>query len=187
MQRRSSTQDTHHVRIPTVVGAVVLVWQDATDGPTVLQVFLPRPGSMAEPRRRKAYPESRLSSCAHINRLARRIRRSLEGEAVEFSLGDIALDRCPAFQRSVLRAEARVPRGRVATYAELARGLGRPRAARAVGNALARNPFPIFIPCHRAIRSDGKIGGYQGGPAMKRRLLGYEGIAVSATGRVKGV
>jgi methylated-DNA-[protein]-cysteine S-methyltransferase len=53
-----------------------------------------------------------------------------------------------------------------------------------VGNALARNPFPLIVPCHRAIRSDGRLGGYQGGPAMKRALLEFEGVAAAADGRV---
>jgi len=59
-----------------------------------------------------------------------------------------------------------------------------PAAARAVGNALAGNPFPIFVPCHRAIRSDRTLGGYQGGAAMKRALLEMEGLAVSNKGKV---
>jgi len=55
--------------------------------------------------------------------------------------------------------------------------LGTPGAGRAVGNALARNPFPLVIPCHRAVRSDGALGGYQGGVQMKRKLLALEGVA----------
>jgi methylated-DNA-[protein]-cysteine S-methyltransferase len=62
--------------------------------------------------------------------------------------------------------------------------LGKPSAARAVGRALATNPFPIIIPCHRAVRSDGSLGGYQGGLAMKRALLEMEGVEFDARGRV---
>ncbi|HUT21711.1 MAG TPA: MGMT family protein, partial [Anaerolineae bacterium] len=58
------------------------------------------------------------------------------------------------------------------------------RAARAVGNALARNPFPLVIPCHRAIRAGGTLGGYQGGSGMKRALLEIEGVQFSGEGRV---
>ncbi|MCK7468651.1 MAG: MGMT family protein [Desulfosudis oleivorans] len=57
-------------------------------------------------------------------------------------------------------------------------------AVRAVGQALATNPFPIIVPCHRAVRSSGELGGYQGGPAMKRALLEREGVAFDAAGRV---
>jgi methylated-DNA-[protein]-cysteine S-methyltransferase len=72
----------------------------------------------------------------------------------------------------------------VSTYGRIARHLAIPGGARAVGRALARNPFPIIIPCHRAIRSDGRLGGFQGGPAMKRALLELEGVECSSTGRV---
>jgi len=90
---------------------------------------------------------------------------------------------CPLFQQRVLRAEARIPRGRVSTYGRIAAHLSVPRAARAVGNALALNPFPLIIPCHRTVRSDGSLGGFQGGLAMKRRLLELEGIAFAFSGK----
>ena len=68
------------------------------------------------------------------------------------------------FQESVLRAEAtEIPRGRVSTYKLIAEHVGTHNGARAVGTALARNPFPLIVPCHRAIRSDRRLGGYQGG------------------------
>ena len=63
--------------------------------------------------------------------------------------------------------------------------LGKSNGARAVGNALANNPFPLIVPCHRAIRSDRHLGGYQGGLEMKRALLETEGIAFDKAGRVK--
>ena len=97
------------------------------------------------------------------------------GDAVKFSGLRLDWSRCSGFQRSVLSALARVPRGETITYAQLARKLNRPGAARAVGRALARNPFPIIRPCHRVVRSDGTVGGYAGGPRMKRALLQLEG------------
>jgi len=103
---------------------------------------------------------------------------------VRIDYGIAALDLCPQFQRSVLRAEARIPRGNVSTYNRLAERIGCPHAARAVGNALACNPFPIIIPCHRAVRSDGTLGGYQGGLTMKRALLELEGVTFTTSGRV---
>jgi methylated-DNA-[protein]-cysteine S-methyltransferase len=72
----------------------------------------------------------------------------------------------------------------VSTYRRIAGHLGVPGGARAVGNALATNPFPIVIPCHRAIRSDGTLGGYQGGLVMKRALLEQEGVDIDERGRV---
>lgn len=84
----------------------------------------------------------------------------------------------PEFQSRVLKLVARVPRGRVTTYKELARAVGRPRAYRAAANALAKNPHPIKIPCHRVVRADGKIGGYKLGARRKAKLLTAEGIEV---------
>jgi methylated-DNA-[protein]-cysteine S-methyltransferase len=81
----------------------------------------------------------------------------------------------PAFQRHVLTELARVPYGEVATYGGLAARIGKPRAARAVGGALNRNPIPIVLPCHRIVGASGKLVGYAGGLERKRALLALEG------------
>ncbi|MBI4637090.1 MAG: methylated-DNA--[protein]-cysteine S-methyltransferase, partial [Candidatus Rokubacteria bacterium] len=80
----------------------------------------------------------------------------------------------PEFQRKVLRVAARVAFGEVASYAALARRIGHPGAARAVGNALGANPVPLLIPCHRIVRGDGTWGPYALGPRWKTRLLAFE-------------
>lgn len=82
------------------------------------------------------------------------------------------------FQLDVLDLVSRIPKGKVTTYKELAIALGRPHAWRAVANALAKNPHPVKIPCHRVVRSDGGVGGYQLGAAQKEKLLVAEGIEV---------
>ncbi|MCX7960022.1 MAG: methylated-DNA--[protein]-cysteine S-methyltransferase [Burkholderiales bacterium] len=79
-----------------------------------------------------------------------------------------------AFQRAVWRAIARVPYGETISYAELARRVGRPRAARAAGAAAGRNPIAIVVPCHRIVGSDGRLAGYAAGLARKRALLALE-------------
>ncbi|MDX1392929.1 MAG: methylated-DNA--[protein]-cysteine S-methyltransferase [Gemmatimonadota bacterium] len=79
------------------------------------------------------------------------------------------------FQRSVLQAARGLGFGEVATYADIARRIGRPNASRAVGNALGSNPVAIVVPCHRVVRSDGTLGGYTGGLEYKEALLGIEG------------
>jgi methylated-DNA-[protein]-cysteine S-methyltransferase len=84
------------------------------------------------------------------------------------------------FARSVLAKTARIPYGSYLTYAEVAAEAGSPRAHRAAGSALARNPIPIVIPCHRVLRSGGAIGNYGGGPEMKARLLKMEGAEVAS-------
>jgi methylated-DNA-[protein]-cysteine S-methyltransferase len=83
-----------------------------------------------------------------------------------------------------LRAEHAIPRGSVSTYGLIAAHVGVPGGARAVGNALAGNPFPLIVPCHRAIRSDLHLGGFQSGAEMKMALLEKEGIKFDSTGRV---
>jgi AraC family transcriptional regulator of adaptative response/methylated-DNA-[protein]-cysteine methyltransferase len=79
------------------------------------------------------------------------------------------------FQRAVYRVVARIPKGETRTYAQVASAIGRPKAVRAVGNALNRNPFAPLVPCHRVIRSDGSVGGFASGPRKKKALLRREG------------
>lgn len=82
------------------------------------------------------------------------------------------------FNQGVLRATAEIPFGETASYGDVAAAAGSPRAARAAGNALAGNPIPIVVPCHRVIHADGGIGGYTGGLHNKRFLLRLEGTRV---------
>ena len=81
------------------------------------------------------------------------------------------------FERAVLREVARIPRGETRSYGEIAELAGYPRAARAVGNVMHDNAFPILIPCHRVIKGDGSIGGYGGAEYIKVWLLRFEGVA----------
>ena len=97
----------------------------------------------------------------------------LAGSRTFFSVG-VDLSGIPPFQGDVLAAAARIPYGETTSYAALAEAVGRPRAARAVGNALGANPLPIIIPCHRIIRGDGTWGHYAFGGRMKTALLTLE-------------
>ena len=133
---------------------------------------------------RTTYAGIRPLSNPTIEVLTEQIGSFLKGEAVDFEVRLVDLGECSEFQRSVLLAEHKIPRGWVSTYGRIARSLGLPKAARAVGTALSRNPVPIIIPCHRAIRSNGEVGGFRGGLNMKRALLELEGVEFSTTGRV---
>lgn len=82
--------------------------------------------------------------------------------------------RVTPFQRRVFAVVKRIPKGEVRSYQWVARRLGNAKLARAVGQALHRNPWPVRVPCHRVIRADGRLGGYAWGPSKKRRLLKAE-------------
>jgi O-6-methylguanine DNA methyltransferase len=85
-----------------------------------------------------------------------------------------------AFEQSVLHKALEIPRGQVRPYSWIAREIGHPAAVRAVGTALAHNPIPYFIPCHRVVRADGVIGNYSGGgPEAKRNILSLEGVRLA--------
>jgi methylated-DNA-[protein]-cysteine S-methyltransferase len=81
------------------------------------------------------------------------------------------------FRREVLRATAQIPYGKTASYRDVATRAGRPAAVRAAGTALATNPLPILVPCHRVLRSGGALGSYRGGPQAKAQLLDLEAAA----------
>ncbi|KPJ48316.1 MAG: hypothetical protein AMJ38_05620 [Dehalococcoidia bacterium DG_22] len=106
--------------------------------------------------------------------LSDRLCRYARGEPVAFP---DALDFAAAtpFQRAVWQATQEIPYGQTRSYGWLAARVGKPRAARAVGQAMAANPWPIIVPCHRVISSNGRLGGYGGGLDMKERLLLLEG------------
>ncbi len=103
----------------------------------------------------------------------------LRGERRSFDV-EVDFSRLTPFTRSVLEETRRVPAGSVVSYAEIARRVGKPRAYRAVGNALASNPAPVVVPCHRVVSTGGRMGGYTGGLDIKLHLLALEGFATSA-------
>ncbi|MEZ5230688.1 MAG: MGMT family protein [Acidimicrobiales bacterium] len=100
-------------------------------------------------------------------------RRSLDDLLVDF--GD-----APAFDRSAWELARTIPPGDVMTYGAMAKRLGQPGGAQAVGGAMGRNPVPLIVPCHRVIAADGKLGGFSanGGTVTKRRLLEIEGAPI---------
>jgi len=117
---------------------------------------------------------ARVGQDARLARFKEKLRRYFEGQEVTFD-EPLDLSQATPFQRRVWRAVREIPRGETRSYGEIARLVGAPRAARAVGGALAANPLPIVIPCHRVISSDGGLGGFGGRVELKRRLLELEG------------
>lgn len=153
------------------LGPLWLAWEDA--GIVALDPFADR------------VPAARVGEHRALGRVERDVPRALaepleafdRGEPIDLATVPVVL-RGPPFFVSVWRALRRVPRGRVRTYGGLARDAGSPRATRAVGTAMARNPMPLVVPCHRVIAEGSTLGGYSGGTERKVVLLGLEGVRV---------
>ena len=177
---------TAYMLISSDFGQLVLVWRSALRAPRVLRVLLPGEKKQVERALRDGFPEAVRKSHRDIEIICTQIQAFLQGEPVAFSLERLDFGICNDFQRRVLKGEAKIPRGRVSTYSRLAEKIGASGAARAVGNALAQNPFPVIIPCHRTIRAHGRLGGFQGGVTLKRALLEMEGVDFDEKGRVPG-
>jgi len=113
-----------------------------------------------------------------IKNLIRKIKTHMKGNSQDFSDVPLVFNGFTKFQSSVYMAAQRIPCGKVMTYSELAEAIGKPKAVRAVGNALAKNPIPLIIPCHRIVSSLGKLGGFSasGGVMTKAALLAIEGV-----------
>jgi methylated-DNA-[protein]-cysteine S-methyltransferase len=112
-----------------------------------------------------------------LDEVRRELDEYFEGRRREF---DLPLDlRVASFNEAVLNELARVPYGRTETYGGLAAKVGRPRAARAVGTIMNRNPIPIVLPCHRVVGANGSLTGYAGGLEVKRTLLELEGATLA--------
>ena len=175
---------TLYALLSSALGTFAIVWQETDRGPRVCRIFLPEEQTSVENLVQTAFADSSRLSCPTITELGERIHSSLGGEAVDFGLDVIALEKCPEYQKRVLLAVRTIPRGWVSTYGRIAGRLVVPGGARAVGRALSRNPFPIIIPCHRVIRSNCELGGFGGGPRMKQVLLELEGVEFSQSGNV---
>ena len=113
---------------------------------------------------------------ATLERTRRQLEQYFAGRRRTF---DVPLDlRGTDFQIAAWKAMTKIPYGTTISYGDQARSIGKPTAFRAVGSANGRNPIPIIVPCHRVLASDGTLGGYSLGLAMKRRLLSLEGVSV---------
>jgi methylated-DNA-[protein]-cysteine S-methyltransferase len=167
----------------TAMGYSGIVFSETELEPKAVKIHLPGSRQVIEQAIRDAYPAASAIG-SNPPELCSLVRDFLGGKnvAIPFELVDSSV--CYPFQLRVLKKEREIPRGTVASYSWVADRIGS-RAVRAVGSALARNPFPIVVPCHRAVRSDGSLGGFQGGLEMKRRLLEMEGVLFDSRGYVQ--
>lgn len=117
---------------------------------------------------------SRGSSERIKGQIKRWIEAYAEGKKMSIDL-PLSLDGMPDFTKNTLLMLLKIPFGKTVSYQHLAHVLGTMKGARAVGNACGRNPFPLIIPCHRVIASDGSLGGFSQGLTIKQQLLSFEG------------
>ena len=169
----------------TPLGQCGIAWRDngpSDGGPSVVR---PAVTLLQLPEVTTERTESRMARASGapsappppIAEIIERLRKHLEGEAQD--LRDIVVDLTGAddFARQVYEAAREIPAGQTRTYGEIARALGQPREAQAVGQALGKNPIALIIPCHRVVAAGGKPGGFSahGGRATKARILAVEG------------
>ncbi|HPM75892.1 MAG TPA: methylated-DNA--[protein]-cysteine S-methyltransferase [bacterium] len=165
--------------IATDLGRVVVTWNPARF-PRVNRIYLP----MSEEKMHAILADYQ---CVALNLppLADKLRDYFAGKKVNFSLDDLDFTGLTPFFQTVYRAAFRIPRGAVSTYGALAKAAGSPHASRAVGQAMAKNPLPIVVPCHRVVRGDGHLGGFAGGLEQKRALLQLDGVKINDRLRVE--
>lgn len=159
----------------TAIGPVGISWNHR--GVTAIQLPDKTPAETLE----RILEKSRATLSdppAAIRKIAARIQRSLEGVKVDFHSIPLDMESMTPFDRRVYDAARRIGPGKTATYGELAALAGSPGAARAVGAAMGKNPFPLLIPCHRVVAAGNKPGGFSayGGQQTKARLLALEGV-----------
>ncbi len=175
MTKRTAYYD----RIDTAMGPMLI----AGEGRTLVAIKFGVPKSRLAAAVEALHGELRgafilVADAAKVAPLSAQLLRYLDGRSNEWDL-DLDLSWVTPFRREVLLETYRVPRGQVASYADIARRVGSPNAARAVGNTMRTNPIPIVIPCHRIVGSNGSLTGFGGGLDMKRRLLELEGAALA--------
>lgn len=165
----------HHFYVKTPVGKITIIFQK---NPFLLETIL-------LPDKEKNIPVDSIyidlpgekGGADKIKKITLLIHDALNGRNIQPPWDVMFLDGFTALQKAVYRQTVKIPFGSLSTYRKIAEAIGRPGAYRFVGTTLAKNPFPILIPCHRVIRSDNKIGGFGGGIALKQRLIQQEASA----------
>ena len=156
------------VPLTTPFGEILIRWYNGKLEQITLSEFTPTTQVHLAPF---PLPDRRLAALIDV------LAAYFSGEAVEICV-PLKLSGHPDFQRDVWRVTSEIPYGEVRTYGWVAARLGRPKTARAVGGALAQNPFPVVVPCHRVVRTDGSLGGFSAGLEWKKALLQLEGTCL---------
>jgi methylated-DNA-[protein]-cysteine S-methyltransferase len=146
---------------------------------TLLRVELKRSDKKNGPYKNVSAPHSSFE-----RKIANDFQKYFAGKDVTFDY-PLSFEDLTGFQQNVLAQLRKIPFGSVESYKSIAKKTGRPKACRAVGSACGKNRFPIIIPCHRVIKTDGSLGGFGPGPAIKQALLDLENKALQTTKRTK--
>lgn len=157
MKQKRSAHNEYFDFLETPLGTLYLVFQASS----LISISFEKPKGVV--------PKKTTASRQAI----RELTEFFEAKRTDFTCGTAFVEGTD-FEQQVWKALTAVPYGETKTYKWLAEQIGKPHAARAVGQALSRNPIPIIFPCHRIIESDGSLGGYASGADMKRRLLEIE-------------
>jgi methylated-DNA-[protein]-cysteine S-methyltransferase len=162
----------------TAFGRSGIAWDER--GITRIQLADATPARTAARLEAHGARRARGAAPAHVSDAARRVQRHLNGRPQDFSPLPLVFDDLPPVRRRIYAAARRVSPGSTVTYGELARTIGSPDAARAVGAAMAENPFILAVPCHRVMGANGALHGFSawGGVETKRRILALEGVRV---------
>ncbi len=176
MSRDAFHADERGLIFPTAFGSCGIAW--SADGLTRLQI--PDRDAAATERRLQARAETARPDeiPEWVNWAVVSLQRYFTGRAIDFSSIAVDFKRCSDFHQRIYAALRGIAWGETTTYGALAATVGTPDAARAIGQAMGRNPVPIIVPCHRVLASGGKIGGFSapGGATTKERLLELEGV-----------
>jgi len=168
----------------TAFGDAGVVWMQKDGSSTVMKICFPVEGECTDNLVQRYFPGAEIRSHTNVEKVCAHLREYPAGDPPAFSLNMLDMSACSQFQRNVLTLVWSIPRGMAGTYKGVAERIRVRGGARAVGMALASNPFPLVIPCHRVIRTDGSLGGYGGGLEMKKTLLEIEGVLVNEKGKV---
>ena len=165
------TRELNYIIFDTDMG-----WVGALSSPTgLLSITLPCPSTQEVNRLFGDIVSHGRWSPNLFQDLTERLRYYFSGHRVDFT-DKLDLSGATAFQQEVWEATRLIPYGETRSYRWVAEQIEKPKALRAVGQALGKNPLPIIVPCHRVLASNGQLGGFTGGIDMKRRLLHLEGV-----------
>ena len=167
-----ANHEIHYFSLNTPYGPCAFAFRKAPF--KVCKVFLPGKTESIATKGSGRDSNNRPPDSDEALEVAGRIDRYFKGIPLEVPLKWLEWGPLTELQRAVLTATADIPYGRTASYRDIAGKVARPRAYRFVGTTMALNPFPLIIPCHRVIKSDGRLGRFGGGSALKRQLIQLE-------------